>query len=254
MNYKNFSLLYHLNSHRLFFWLFIFAFSCQIIFWKKTENFHTPLEIVPPAPSGYFVSAASFGDKEFLFRTLGMRLQNSGDVFAGFLPLKKYDYSRIYQWMKALDHLNSKSTLIPALASYYYSQTTKYEDTRYVVDYLDEHSSVDIDDNWWWMMQATFIAKNSLKDYQRALELAEKLAQNNNNKAPLWTKEMPAFIKAEVGDNCLIFGAIARLIAENESGKRQISAEEMNFMRNFLNYRLEQLKKQKFDPRKCSMI
>lgn len=247
----SFRLFYHLNSHKIFFWLFIATFAAQIFFWKKTENIKPNFDLVPPAPNQYLISALSLGDKEFLFRILSARLQNSGDVFAGFAALKKYNYSRIYQWMTALDTLNYKSTLVPSLASYYYAQTQNKPDTKYIIDYLDEHSSKDIDANWWWFFQAIYIAKNNLHDLDRALDLAYKLSKNNNPDAPLWTKQMPAFIHKEMGNDCLSFAVIENLIEESKSGSRQITAKEMNFIRYFINERLTDLKKQKFNPLSC---
>ena len=243
MNYKIF---YHDNSHKIFFWLFILTFCCQIFLWKKSENFHSPIEIVPATPNQYLVEAISFGDQEFIFRSLAMRLQNSGDVFAGFVSLKDYDYSRIYDWMKMLDGLNPASHLVPALASSYYAQTTKHEDTRYIVNYLEEHSEKNIDENWWWLFQAVFISKDILKDLPRALELSEKLAQNNSAKAPFWTKQMPAFISEKMGDGCMAFRTIKQLIDDSESAAHQVSPQEMDFMRYFIRDRLSKLKNQKF--------
>jgi len=250
----NFRLFFHLYSHKIFFWLFVATFACQIFFWHKTEKFKPHFDIVPPVPNQYLVSAFSLGDKEFLFRVLGTRLQNSGDVFAGFLALKNYDYSRLYDWMTMLDTLDAKSNFIPALASYYYVQTQRHEDTIYIVNYLDEHSSKDIDANWWWIFQAIFIARNYLHDMPRALELSQKLAQNNAANAPLWTKQMPAFISEEMGDGCMAFSVIQKLIKESESGKRQIKPEEMNFMRHFISERLKKLQANKFDPRRCKNL
>lgn len=246
----NFRIFYHLHSHRIFLWLFVAAFACQIFFWKKTERVHAAFDIVPPAPSRYLVSAISLGDDEFLFRALALRLQNSGDVFAGFTSLRNYDYSRIYDWMTLLDSLNPKANFVPSLASYYYSQTPKKEDTRYIVNYLEEHSRNDVDANWWWLFQGVFIAKKS-GDMPRALDLARLLAKNNVQTAPLWTKQMPAFISEEMGDGCMAFEVISKLISESESGVRQVKPEEMNFMRHFITERLAKLKKQGFDPRKC---
>lgn len=242
---------FHLYSHKIFFWLFILTFGCQIFFWKATEKFRADFDIIPSAPNKYLISAMSLGDNEFLFRALSLRLQNSGDIFAGFVALKDYDYSRVYQWMKMLDTLNYESRITPALAAYYYSQTQNRNDSLRVVDYLEEHSSANIDANWWWLFQAIYLAKRA-GDFDRALELAKKLAQNNAKDAPLWTKQMPAFISEEMGDGCLAFQVISKLIAESENGERQISAEEMNFMRHFISERLRHLKTGKFDPRKCS--
>jgi len=247
----NFGIFFHANSHKFYFWFFILLLGAQIFLWKKTENYHPPFEIIPPAPNKYLVEGASFGDHEFVFRSLAMRLQNSGDVFAGFIALKNYDYARIYDWMKMLDGLNSESHLVPALASDYYSQTTETADVIYIVNYLDEHAQKNIDENWWWMFQASFLAKEVLKDMPRALDLAGKLAKNNSKKAPLWTKQWVAFLSEKNGDGCLAFRVIAQLIDESESGKRVVQPQEMEFMRYFIKSRLSQLKNKKFDPRKC---
>ena len=248
---KNFKLFFYIYSHKIFFWLFILVFIFQIFFWKVAEKYRVSYDIVPPAPSKHFIKAASFGDEEFLFRVLALRLQNAGDIFAGFVSLKKYDYSRVYDWMTILDKLNSESRMVPSLASYYYAQSQNPEHTRYVLKYLDEHSSADIDKNWWWLFQATIIAKKDLQDLDQALYFAQKLAKNEAKEAPLWTKQMVAFINEKKGDECMAFKVIKNLMDESESGKRQISVEEMNFMRHFINNRLSKLKKQKFNPNKC---
>lgn len=226
-------------------------FFGQIFFWNNTQHIKAKFDIIPPAPNKYIIEAASLGDKEFLFRSLATRLQNSGDIFAGFVALKKYNYPRLYNWMKVLDNLNSESNLIPSLAAYYYSQTQNIEDSRYMIKYLDEHASRDIDKKWWWLFQSVFIAKAKLNDLDLALKLAHKLAKNEADNAPFWTKQMPAFIYEEMGKGCLAFGVIKQLIAENENNKRQITPEEMNFMRHFISNRLKKLKDQNFDPRKC---
>lgn len=245
-------LFFHKNSSKIFFVLFIFVFLLQINFWLKTEYIKPTYEVVPPAPSHNFLSATSFGDKEFLFRALAFRLQNSGDVYAGgMISLKDYNYSHLYDWLKALDSLNSKSNLMPSLASYYFSQSQNKLDSTYVVRYLEEHASANLDVKWWWIFQAINIARDDLRDNDLALRLAYKLAENNSKDAPLWTKQMPAFIYAKQGEGCMAFKVIKSLIAENASGKRQISAEEMNFMHYFIETRLKKLKNQNFDPRKC---
>mgnify|MGYP003386623382 CR=1 FL=1 len=123
-----------------------------------------------------------------------------------------------------------------------------------LIDYLDEHSSADIDKNWWWIFQAIYIAKNSMNDLDRALELAYKLSKNKAKDAPLWTREMPAFIHSEMGDDCMAFRIVEKVAKEMESGKRQASVEEIDFMRHFIKRHLDNLKKKRFDPRKCAKI
>jgi len=243
---------YHHYCHNFFLGLFFIALISQVFFWKKTDHIRVRDQVVPHAPSNTIVKILSFGDQEFLFRILATNLQNLGDVYAGFLSLKKYDYSRLYLWMKALDQLNHQSRLIPSLASYYYANNDNPENIKFIVRYLDEHASVDIDQYWWWMFQAIQITRINLKDQQLAKNLAEKLAKNQAVDAPLWTKQLTAFISKEQGDDCMAFQVINKLIKDSENSTRPIKPEEMNFMRYFINQRLISLKQKKFDPRKCN--
>lgn len=251
---KNFTIFFHSHSHKIFFYLFLIAFFCQILFWFDTKNIKPNYDIVPTPPNQYFLKGASLGDSEFLFRILSLRIQNSGDVFAGFSSLKNYDYSRLYQWFVALDSLNEKSNLIPALSTYYFAQTANNNDLQHIMNYLDFHNEKNIDANWWWIFQEIMLAQKNLHDDKLALKLAYKLSQNNAKDAPLWTKEMPAFIHAKLGNSCMAFKIIQKILEENERGTRKISADEMNFMRHFINERLTKLKGEKFDPNKCNHL
>ena len=239
------------NLHRFFISGFLLCFILQIGFWFKAEQFKPDVYIVPPLPSQHSVAALSLGDNEFYFRIAALRIENAGDTFGRFSALKNYDYSKLYDWFKLLDGLDNKSKYVPALASNYYSQTQHKEDTRYIVQYLDEYASRDIDQYWWWMFQAVTLAKSSLKDNELALKLAYKLSENKNEKAPIWTKQMPAFIQANLGEDCEAFLFINKILQENEIGVQKIAPEEMDFMRHFIKQRLDNLKKKNFDVNRC---
>ncbi len=225
----------------------------QIFFWSQTEKIKPAFDVVPPAPSSHFTSIASFGDKEFLFRILALRLQNSGDVFAGFVSLKEYDYSRIYQWMKALDSLDIKSNFVPALASYYYSQTQNHSDNIYIINYLDEHveQTKGADKKWWWLVQAIQIAKHELHDNNRALQLAYKMSKYASDDAPIWFKQMPAFILEDMNEGCMAFAVIEKMLQESNDNKKKFNAEEVAFMRHYIKERLAKLERNKFNPKSC---
>ncbi len=242
---------FYQNASRIFFCIFCLLFFIQLGFWLSTEKVKPKIGIVPEIPNKYAVEALSLGDKQFYFRFLAIELQNAGDSFGRFTALQNYDYSKLYGWFTMLDSLDKKSRFVPSLASYYFSQTQNKEDNRYIVQYLDEHSSEDIDYNWWWLFQATIIAKSTLGDKKLALDLAYKLSQNNVKEAPLWTKQMPAFIHAELGEDCSAFAVIDQILKENDSGVRQLRPEELDFMRYFIKNRLDGLRERKFDPRKC---
>jgi hypothetical protein len=238
-------------SPKLFITTFFLLFILQIIFWYKTENIKPDVYIVPPLPSKYAVEALSLGDKQFYFRILAQKIENAGDIFGRFSALKNYDYLKLYKWFKLLDTLDSKSKYVPTLAANYYSQTQNHQDTRYIVQYLDEYASQDIDENWWFLWQATYIANFILKDHKLGLDLAYKLSKNNAVNAPFWTKQIPAFIQAKLGKDCAAFLFINRLLKENELGARKISTKEMDFMRHFIKERLASLKKKNFNPKLC---
>ena len=110
----------------------------QIIFWLKTENIKPNLGIVPNVPTLSTVKAFSFGDEEFYFRYKGLRIQNTGDTFGRFSPLKDYDYEKLSQWFYLLDGLDDKSNYIPSLAAYYYSLTQNKQDVIYIINTINQ--------------------------------------------------------------------------------------------------------------------
>ena len=242
---------FYQNSYKISFYLFLTFFLLQITFWLKNENIKPNYKIIPAPPSQYFLKAASLGDNEFLFRILAFRIQNSGDIFISPAPLKNYNYNDLYQWLTLLDNLNSKSNSMASLAAYYFSQTQNKGDLIYITNYLYEHAIKDLNSNWWWLFQAINIAEEDLKNDELALKLAYKLTEVNSSKAPLWTKQMPAFIYAKQGNGCMAFKIIKKILDENNAGIRQISANEMDFMRYFIKERIKKIENKKFDPRQC---
>ena len=250
---KNFKLHYHLYSHRISLAIFLILLTLHLLLWQKVRDIKPVTEIVPNPPSKMAMDFTSLGDKEFLFRLLSTRLQNSGDVFLGFTALKNYDYKRIYLWLEALDYLNEESNFSPAIASYYYSQTQNKEDNRLIVKFINQHSAKNLNKKWWWIVQSSDIASR-IPDIDLAISTAELIANNNFDDAPLWTRTISTMLKAKRNgnhDDCFVFQILKKLLEENESGARPINADEMNFMRQFIKNKLAEFKYKNFDPRNC---
>jgi hypothetical protein len=245
------SLIFHRNSQKIFLFLFLFLFSIQFIFWINTNNVRPEVGILPPLPNKATVQATSLGDTQFYFRLLSLRLQNAGDSFGRFTSLKKYDYNKLYSWLHFLSDLDFHSNVFPSLASYYYTSTAIADDARIMVQYLDEHSSRDIDKKWWWMFQASNIARYIVKDNQLALDLAYKLQKTNAKGAPYWVKQLPALLHARMGESCQSFLIINKILQDIENKTYVASQEEMDFMRHFIDYRLKILRKEEFNPKSC---
>jgi hypothetical protein len=220
----------------------------QICFWYKTHQIKPDMYIVPEVPGELAIKASSLGDEELYFRILALQIQNSGDTFGRFSPLKLYDYKKLSAWFYLLDKLDDKSNFVPSIASYYYSQTQHVPDVKYVVDYLEFHSTKDLENKWWWLSQAVYLANFKLKDNPLALKLAYKLSKSPG-KLPMWARQMPAFIHEKLGEKEQAYVIIKNIIDSHES----FSQEEINFMEYFIKDRLkmmlskEELEKLKLD-------
>lgn len=243
-----------LSGHKLnrsFFILFLVLLSLQVSLSLKIDNIKPQYQIIDRPPNKIFSRVLALGDDEFLFRILTLRLQNSGDIFAGFAPLKNYNYKNLFDWMLLLDDVNSKSNVVPHLASYYYAQTQNKKDLIHIINYLEQHAERDFDNKWWWLAQSFMIAKKDYQDNNMALYFANKLANRSTDDMPLWVKQLPAFIYSDMGESCIAFSIIKNLMDDHNSGKRVLTSYEMEIMRHFIKDRLGKLKDEKFDPRKC---
>lgn len=220
--------------------LFAGLLGLQMAFWSQVRDLRPEMEIVPPLPGLAAVRALSLGDEQFYFRWLGMGIQNAGDTFGRFTALKNYDYAKLKQWFFLLDTLDARSHYIPAMASYYYSQTQYSPDVRYVVDYLVAHAARDPARKWWWLVQAVYLAKHRLMDTDLALEVAQKLAAAEGEGIPIWARQMPAFIYEARGE----FDAAYKIIEGITENFEEIPDSEKRFMEYFVRERLHKLEEE----------
>lgn len=221
---------------------FIFAsiLLLQAALWQNNLHHKPQLEIVPSVPSAVAVKAIAFGDNQFFFRVLGFYIQNFGDTFGRYTPLKDYDYAKLNRWFKLLDTLDNTSDYMPSMASYYFSQSQHPEDNRYIVDYLRSHAKGRLDKKWWWQAQAVYIASHKLKDQKLALELALPLVHSQN--LPLWVNQLAAFIYEQQGEFASALGVMQQI----QENIKNIPPSELRYMEYFVKERLGALdKKQK---------
>lgn len=215
---------------------FLLALAAQGAFWNHSRSVMPQLGIVPAVPGERTVRALSFGDEEAFFRLLALNIQSSGDTFGRFTALYKYDFNKLYHWFRLLDGLDDESNYLPAMATYYFSQTQNPNDVRYIVDYLDEYTEGRAKEKWWWVTQASYLASHKLGDSQRALELANKLRGVTG--IPIWAQQLSAFVHEERGE----FGEALDIIQEILKDPTQYSQGELNFMKYFIEERLGKMK------------
>ena len=211
----------------------------EVVIWKGTRKIKPDMSIVPNVPTLVAVKALSFGDEQFYFRTRAYVLQNAGDTFGRSTSLKDYDYKKLYQWWVLLDALDADSNFVPPMVSYYYGATPEYKrDIPYVVDYLEQHADRDPAAKWWWYSQAIYHAKYKMEDLDRALAIADKLANIPEDVvAPLWVRQMKAFIYEQRGEFNEACDIIINILEHYEGLKQG----ELNFMMHFVEERLAKM-------------
>ncbi len=209
----------------------------QMLYWWQVKGIRPELEVVPPPPTPTMVAVDAMGDGEWYFRTRALYLQNFGDTFGRFTPLKKYDYADLAAWWYALDGQDARSDVVAALASYYFSQTQQIQDLRYNIRYLEQHADRDPLHKWWWYANAVYLANHKLRDKPLALRLAYKLAMVQGEDLPQWTRQMPAFIHEQMGEREAAYALISAILQEAE----ELQPHELNFIRYFLDERMAEL-------------
>lgn len=211
------------------------AAALQAAFWSQTRDLRAGWQGVPPPPPPEVARVLAFGDGQFLYRNATFALQNMGDEGGRVTPLKDYDYERLGRWFALLDEFDPKSNYLPVLVGYYFSQSQNTEDVRVVVDYLTGIATRDPKRNWRWLAHAVYLARHRIGDMRLALDLAYRLAGLDVSGLPIWTKQMPAFVLAEVGDKEAARDIMEVILKTDPN----LSAEEVNFMRGFIDRRLK---------------
>ena len=208
----------------------------QIGYWKKTKDIEPDFSIVPDVPGREALHALSFGDDEFSFRVLAFNLQNAGDTFGRFSPLRYYDFNKLYLWFNLLDELDAKSNMVPAMADYYFSQTQNAADVRYIVDYLYAHSVRDVPHNWWWLLQSIYLCMHKLNDMDYALKVAKPL---QNDKVPVWARQMTAVVYEKRGE----MDDALRIMETIKANVHDIPEADLKYMTYFVKERLGKIEK-----------
>lgn len=215
--------------------IFAVLFGAQCYFWDQTHDIIPDMSIVPQVPGEVTVKATSFGDEQTYFRLLALQIQDAGDTFGRFTSLKQYDYKKLYRWFMLLDTLDNTSDYVPSMATYYFGQTPNTDDVKYVVDYLVEHAKGRVETKWWWVTQAIYLSNHKLHNKQRAMAISGMITGVRG--IPIWVQQMPAFIFEQAGEMDAAY-AIMNSIMEHE---KDIKPGEFNFMRYFVQERLQRL-------------
>lgn len=186
---------------------------------------------VPPPPPFLVAPAMALGDGQLFYRAAAFALQNMGDEGGSVTPLADYDYARVGDWLDLLDRLDPTARYAPTLAAYYFGQTPNPDDLRRIVDYLSRVGARDPARNWRWLTHAAYLARHRLDDLPLALEVASHLAGLSDPDVPLWVRQMPAFVLAEVGEREAARDLMATILATDPD----IPPDEVALIQRFID-------------------
>lgn len=237
--------------------LFLFII-CQFFIWYKyTSKIKADFTITPVPPSKFEMNVFSLGDKSFLYRIYGFKLQNAGDTFGETTPLKEYDYEKLEKWFYALTDLDDKSEYVPSIAGFYFSSSQNVSDNKYVVDYLIDFADKNPEKYWRWYVTSAYITKYKLKDNEKAFSIAKKIL-NLKSDIPFINRAIVLFMLNERDlHTCNVVKLVVDLI---ESGNLEdilsdkfFSTKEgnYNFMFKLIQYKINTVIKDEKLMKKC---
>lgn len=225
-----------LNSWLRNYLALLICVGLQLGYWHETRGIRPDMGVVPSVPGKAEVKALAFGDEQFYFRVLAFKLQNAGDSYGRFTSLRYYDMFKLYLWFALLDTLDSRSDMMPAMATYYFSQTQNAPDVRYIVDYLYTHAMRDVPKKWWWLLQSIYLAQHKLEDQDLAMKVAAPLV---NPGVPVWAQQMAAVVHEKRGE----MEHALRIMEAIHANVDQLSDADLKYMTYFIEERLQALEK-----------
>jgi len=199
--------------------------------WLSVRDVKSRWTNVPPVPSRISAAFSGLGDEQFAYRTIGLSVQNLGDTGGRVTNLAEYNYETLGKWMMLEHSFDPVSNFMPTLAGFLFGASNKSTDLKPIIDYMEIAGSVKAPQKWRWLAQAAFLAKHKMKDMNRALELANKLAAMDDPDMPIWTKQMPGFILNQQGEKQ---AALALMIQLLKTEGEKLNPTEINAIKGYI--------------------
>lgn len=229
---------YRTRSTLLLYLCFTLAIALNVAFWLNARKITSVWGNVPPVPTSTSATFSTLGDTGAAYRMLGYTLQNLGNTGGQYESLKNYDYTALEKWFFVTRDLDPQANFVPFLAAYYFGGVEdEPEKISHVTDYLAEAGADPYPQKWRWLAQAVFFARFKEKNLDKALVLANRLAELPTDMPP-WAKQMPAFVNMAMGNKEASYELMIHML-KTEGDK--LPANEINAMVDYIcNRTLEQ--------------
>jgi hypothetical protein len=214
---------------------FTFVIALQIFAWLQIRNDQARWLNVPQPPGENGAVAFALGDRQFAYRTIGVMLQNLGDTGGRTTAFRDYDYDRLTGWFRLAGKMDPHANFVPILAAFYFSATEDPVQIAPLAEYLHHAGNSAEGERWRWLAQAVYLAQYKLHDFDKAYLWAQELASIPRNDMPIWTKQMPSFVRNGQGDKQAAYDIMIEIM---RSGQHSLPREEMNAMQYYICKRI----------------
>ena len=150
-------------------------------------------QALPAAPAAAALRLASFGENAAAARLLMLYVQ-------GF-DLPGLDYARLVGWLRAALALDPLSAYPLFAAARIFAEHPDPAASRVALEFIHQEFARDPDRRWPWLAHAALLAKHRLKDLPLARRYAAAIErQTRSGDAPLWARQMEAFILEDMNE------------------------------------------------------
>ncbi len=223
----------------------VLALILNITFWFSVRDMGARWGNVPPPPDIKYAASYGLGDASFAYRINGIMIQNLGDTGGMITPLEDYNYETLSNWFYLQDHLDQTSDFTPYLAAYYFGSVQNPSLLPPLLNYLSDVGGRSYGEKWRWLAQGVFLARYKLKDLDKALKMAEFLADTKNDNVPAWVRQMPAFVLSARGEKEAAYAILLEIL---KSRGENLHPNEVNATKAYICTRILDKKEAKSNP------
>ena len=192
--------------------LFMLAVCLNVTLWSSVREVTVKWTNVPPTPGITGALWSALGDPQLAYRSYGIMIQNMGDTGGKVLNLSEYNYENLGRWFRLQHALDPDSSFTPFLAGYFFGGVKDPEKLSHVVDYLELAAGEGEGQKWRFLGQAAFLARYKMNDMDKALELANKLANFDNPDMALWARQLHVVILNAQGEKEAAYAIMVNLL------------------------------------------
>ena len=213
------------------FLLFCVFLILNVLFWGGARQQHKAWSNVPPAPTLPKAKMGGLSDSQLAYRIYGLMLQNIGSVGGRQVNLREYNYETLAKWFSIQDQLDERSNFMPLIAAHYYGAIDEGDKVKHILDYLKIVGQRPYGEKWRWLGHGVFLARHIVKDKEKALELAEALASNEDPDIGIWAKHMPALIHQSEGNKEEAYAIMMNILQDSVD---EVHPNEIFFMKDYI--------------------